>query len=169
MEGKSAMLYKTLVVGVIVLFVGVGVQPAFAVSQDVDDSEDYCELCPSFEKLIKNRDVEINPDYLDIINSLKEMNDRITRLKELNNNFDFNFQWHYPFICTILLIIQIPVMIMLAPLWYLYDNCVSFQINSLPCSIIKIIFPIMEKIFYPPMILLTEMGKNDFGCKWAYW
>ena len=30
MEGKSAMLYKSLVVGVIVLFIGTGIQPAFA-------------------------------------------------------------------------------------------------------------------------------------------
>jgi hypothetical protein len=34
LEGNSACLYKTLVVGVILLFIGVGIQPAYALTDD---------------------------------------------------------------------------------------------------------------------------------------
>jgi hypothetical protein len=45
---KKPVLYKTLIIGVIILFVGVGVQPAFAV--DVSNNEDECNLCPKVSK-----------------------------------------------------------------------------------------------------------------------
>ena len=44
MEIKPFILYKTLVVGVIFLFVGIGIQPAFAVSSNVSEEKD-CNLC----------------------------------------------------------------------------------------------------------------------------
>ena len=42
-------VYRFLVVGVIVLFVGMGVQPAFAVdvSTSISDNEEECDVCPS--------------------------------------------------------------------------------------------------------------------------
>jgi len=43
---KKPVLYKSLVVGVIVLFIGVGIQPAFAVTPDISKSDDDCNLCP---------------------------------------------------------------------------------------------------------------------------
>ena len=42
MDKHPALLYKTLVVGVIVLFIGIGIQPAFAISeleQEIGDIE----------------------------------------------------------------------------------------------------------------------------------
>jgi hypothetical protein len=39
MEGKSALLYKTLVVGIIVLFIGMGVQPVIGSIQPFIESE----------------------------------------------------------------------------------------------------------------------------------
>ena len=44
MEGKSTMLYKTLVVGVIVLFVGMGTQPVFAQIQQDNTVFDYYDV-----------------------------------------------------------------------------------------------------------------------------
>ena len=44
------LLSKTLVVGVIVLFIGVGIQPAFAVTPDTSDSVEDCNLCPKASK-----------------------------------------------------------------------------------------------------------------------
>ena len=41
---RNLVLYKTLVIGVIVLFVGIGIQPAFAITSDI--SINNCELCP---------------------------------------------------------------------------------------------------------------------------
>ena len=37
---------KILVVAVIILFIGIGIQPAFAVTSDTSESEDDCNLCP---------------------------------------------------------------------------------------------------------------------------
>jgi len=45
MNKMRDLLSKTLVVGIIVLFIGVGIQPAFAVTPDISDSEDDCNLC----------------------------------------------------------------------------------------------------------------------------
>ena len=68
MDRNPAWLYKTLVVGVILLFVGVGIQPAFAVTPNSADSEDDCNLCPKVRK-----------SHLDRLNSLKN------RLKKNDN------------------------------------------------------------------------------------
>ena len=50
---KKPVLYKYLVVGVIVLFIGVGIQPAFADNISLiktSDSEEDCNLCPKASK-----------------------------------------------------------------------------------------------------------------------
>jgi hypothetical protein len=55
LDRNPAWLYKTLVVGVIALFIGMGVQPAVAVTPD---SEEECELCPKVSKsLLKNEPI----------------------------------------------------------------------------------------------------------------
>ena len=46
---RNPVLYNSLVVGVIVLFIGIGIQPAFAVTTDVSDS-DVCDICPKVSK-----------------------------------------------------------------------------------------------------------------------
>ena len=53
MAKKSSLLSKTLVVAVIVLFIGVGIQPALAdVSYTtVSDSDEDCNLCPKVSNL----------------------------------------------------------------------------------------------------------------------
>ncbi|KYK33345.1 MAG: hypothetical protein AYK22_09090 [Thermoplasmatales archaeon SG8-52-3] len=83
---KERVLYKSLVTGVIVLFIGVGIQPAIAVdiSKSSSNNEDDCELCPTISKLMdveneeeyekisveKNRFVELN--YFLKLNILKQ-------------------------------------------------------------------------------------------------
>ena len=43
---KQRIICKTLAVAVIILFLGVGVQPAIAVTPETTDIEDDCNLCP---------------------------------------------------------------------------------------------------------------------------
>ena len=49
MKGKP-VLCKSLVVGVIILFVGIGIQPAFAVTSNSTGNKDDCNLCPKINK-----------------------------------------------------------------------------------------------------------------------
>jgi hypothetical protein len=55
---KEKMLYKTLVVGVIALFLGVGIQPVVAVIPDTSDNKNDCNLCPKVSKHQNERMVE---------------------------------------------------------------------------------------------------------------
>ena len=82
MDRNPDLLYKTLVVGVIVLFIGVGIQPAFADVSNISKSEsnENCDICPSIEDLVDNEDVKKYQKLLDKINSLKEEDE------ELNSN-----------------------------------------------------------------------------------
>ena len=68
---KQRIICKTLAVAVILLFIGVGVQPAVAVTPDTSNSEDDCDICLSVEDLIDNKDVDKYQELLDKINSLK--------------------------------------------------------------------------------------------------
>jgi hypothetical protein len=70
---NKRMLYKTLVIGVMVIFIGIGVQPAFAVTRDTTDSEDDCDLCPSIEDVVDSKEIE----------KYKEMSETISTLKDL--------------------------------------------------------------------------------------
>ena len=47
MDKHPIWLYKTIVVGVITIFIGVGIQPAFSVSNNSSDDNDDCDLCPN--------------------------------------------------------------------------------------------------------------------------
>ena len=46
---KERILYKSLVVGIVILFVGMWIQPVIAVTPDTVDNEDDCDLCPSID------------------------------------------------------------------------------------------------------------------------
>jgi hypothetical protein len=108
---KEKMLYKTLVVGVIVLFVGVGVNPAFAVdvSKSVSDSEEECDLCPKasnqqinrlinlLDKLERydNQLLVLSKHYPEFEEKYQELSEIVTDFKEINkelksDNFDVN-------------------------------------------------------------------------------
>jgi hypothetical protein len=54
MEGKSALLYKTLVVGVIVLFIGVGVQTVIANNLDNFNDVSKDDYCPINQEVYEN-------------------------------------------------------------------------------------------------------------------
>jgi hypothetical protein len=77
-----------LVVVIIILFTGVGIQPAFAVntSASISDGEDDCEICPSIKKIKSLVDKKENKKLSDIID---EHFDRYSNLKHEKNVGDF--------------------------------------------------------------------------------
>ncbi|UCF49492.1 MAG: hypothetical protein JSU91_07020 [Thermoplasmatales archaeon] len=119
MKGNP-VLYKALVVGVIVLFIGVGVQPAIAdVSNiSISDSNEDCNLCP---KVSKQHIVRIKGliDGLDTLNTklskvsklnpeleekYQDLSDRIAVLSEINEVYLSEQKGDNPIICGILVI-----------------------------------------------------------------
>jgi len=110
---KEKMLYKTLVIGVIVLFVGITFQPAVAVdvSKSVSDNEEECNLCPSFEDVVDSEDVEKYKEIYERISTPEDMNmerpiceflkdasDKWDDLMYLAENEERLFLWIYAYI-----------------------------------------------------------------------
>jgi hypothetical protein len=113
------LLSKTLVVGVIVLFIGVGIQPAFAVTSDTPDNNDDCKLCPKVSKshliLIRsllnrlekydNQQSELSKVNPEFEKKYQEISNKIKNLKDINSSI--NTKWDFPIICSILGIIAL--------------------------------------------------------------
>jgi hypothetical protein len=81
----TSLLYKSLVVGVIVLFIGVGVQPAFAVTSITSDSDDECNLCP---KLSKQHIVRVKS----LLDRLEKYDNELSVLSKLNPEIEEKYQ-----------------------------------------------------------------------------
>ena len=106
-------MYKALVIGVIVLFIGVGIQPAIAVTLNSADSEDDCNLCPkkvSKQHIIKLKSLISRLDTLntklltvsklnpDIEERYQDISDKVAILKDINKQYLKNDGWPFPFI-----------------------------------------------------------------------
>jgi hypothetical protein len=92
MEGKHMIMYKTLVVGVIVLFISVGVQPAIATGQIEDEAGISQKIRTNIDRLKKLLDTiekdeskssKLNPEYKD---EFHELYDEITNVNEEFDN-----------------------------------------------------------------------------------
>ena len=155
----SNMVYKTLIVGVIVLFVGVGIQPAFAVnvSTYLSEDENDCNLCPKDSNLhlvrlksmidrletLNNRLSVISKHNPEIADIYRELSDRISTLTGLNLVLKpVTFFWSFPILCTFLY-----------PLWWLLVYLVEVGDT--------IIFLIASPIFY-----ILNYLVNTFDCYW---
>jgi len=80
MEGKSAWLYKTFVVGVLVLFIGLGVQPAIATIQSEDSDIEYVNITSEFSGLRKKHTVKMT------LKEAEELDDFFEAIYEKLNN-----------------------------------------------------------------------------------
>jgi hypothetical protein len=151
MEGKSALLYKSLVVGVIILFIGIGVQPAFAVTSNSIENENDCDLCPkkvskSQLTLLENSLIRLekydnqlsilSKQYPEFEEKYKGAYDKLLIFKEVVTEFKHNpSNSNNIFICLSLLIPIISgmiVLVILNPIYWKYeDNLVINIILSL--------------------------------------
>jgi len=94
MDKHPALLYKGLVVCVIVLFVGVGVQPAVAnVSNSITDEDDDCDICPRkvsksqllFLKILKDKLKKIEKTVIFFPGINREIKENIKELSDITN------------------------------------------------------------------------------------
>ena len=111
MVKTSNVVYKLLVVGVIILFIVVGIQPAFAIKPKLSDSEEDCGICPKvsnqhliiikklFYRLEKYKNIlpfflKYNPEIMDIRQDISN---------EISSNIDSNgIMWNV--ICELIII-----------------------------------------------------------------
>ena len=85
---KNRLVRSGLVFGIIILFVGVGVQPAFAnVSiNTLNEGEDDCEICPSIKRIKSLAHIKENKILYNMIN---EQLEEYSNLKNDKTEGDF--------------------------------------------------------------------------------
>ena len=105
---KPRIICKCLAVAVILLFIGLGVQPAIAITPNTSDSEDDCNLCPKkisklplslIEKLLDRREKynnhlsvlskycpELEDKYQDFYYRILEQNQLLRNYKQDKSN-----------------------------------------------------------------------------------
>lgn len=159
MEGKSAMLYKTLVVGVIVLFIGTGVQPAIATVEPTTIESDDCSLCPKVSnqqidklknsidriKQIKNELSLIAKYYPEIEEKCKDLSDKITNIMKIKDKYIFSNFWPFPLLtafCTVAL-----------SLWIAYFNILDYFIYE----VLNKLYPYIGLQGWMMGLMLVEM------------
>ncbi|UCF49061.1 MAG: hypothetical protein JSU91_04745 [Thermoplasmatales archaeon] len=151
---KSRIICKPLAVAVIVLFLGLAVQPSVAVQQDTTDSEDDCDICPTGSivyKLVKEEDKQ---KLSDIINTLLDIKD-----KDSNS-------WEFPILTAICNRIG-------KFWWNAFDliGHLSDFLYQFPFEIRYICFVIIIIIFTPILFPFTPFMAICFGWPyyWPYW
>ena len=83
---KQRIICKTLAVAVILLFFGLGVQPAIAITPNTTESEDDCDICPAIKK-IKSLEEKNKNNMLS--NIVDEHLEEYSNLKDDKNVGDF--------------------------------------------------------------------------------
>lgn len=149
-----------LVVGVVLLFIGVAIQPAIAVNPISSDNDDECNLCAkkvskSQLALLKNslNRIEKYDIQLSALSKLKpevaeeyqELSDRITTFTETSK--EFNFDWDFPIICKILAYLSLPFFIVS---YILYPILLRIPDGSL---LWYLWIPIELLLFFPVTVL----------------
>ena len=155
---KERILGKGLVVGVILLFIGISIQPAFAINSISSDNEEDCSICPKVSKQhlvrlkslinraesLNNKLLVMSKLYPEVAEKYQELSDRIITIKEMNKELKPDRK--YPIICTILLIIWLPVSFILAYIIFMW--------------LIFWVFPIINSIFKFIIDILTRIEQN---------
>ena len=127
---RTCCVKNGLVMVVILLFIGVAVQPSIAVNPNSSDNKDDCNLCAKkvskpylvLLKSLINRAETLN-NKLSVISKFhpklteeyQELLDKITTLKEMNKEYISDVSWDFPVICNIvsfLIVYQLLTMIM---------------------------------------------------------
>lgn len=115
---KKNIFKKVLVTGIISLFIGIGIQPAFANEISITKTSDIdkgCKCCQPvnnnlidrlkslmnrFEKTLYILSIfsKRNPGYEE---KYQELSDKITAITEENNNYLSDLSWDFPILCNI--------------------------------------------------------------------
>jgi hypothetical protein len=169
MQGKSVLLYKIFVVGVIVLFVGIGIQPAFANVSNTMKSEkdDDCDICPKISNqeivrlnsmIYKLRILNKTLSLLSSYNSkykekYQDFSNKISNIEELSNDLDDNTQYNDDSIfCNVLFSIVLVYIGIVPPILSLQNFL--FENGRLIMSITTLILGFICTVILFPFVTL---------------
>jgi len=144
---KVRMLNKGLAIAVIILFVGVGIQPAYAINSDASEIDDDCNLCLKVNKqfVFKIKSlickIEVNRNKLsklskynpDIEEKFTKISSRFSFLKQFSENYVL--YWNFPFICSYLFVVQLSLI--LFQFLFLFNK--DFPISDFMIEIIDVL------------------------------
>ncbi len=163
MSKKPVVFYKMLVIGVIILFIGIGIQPAIASNISItktSDSEDECNLCPSVTKknLVRLKGIVNSIDkYDNILSKFSKRDPQIAvKYQELSNvifNSNNELEYNLPIqnnmsICDILVLLLFPILMFGSPFFKLYDY--SVENSKLLLLFISLLGIAVTNIFWLP-------------------
>jgi hypothetical protein len=118
------------ILGIVILFLGVGIQPAIAVTPNTSGIENDCNLCPkkvskpslvliqSLLDRLKYYDNELSvlTKFYFRIGVYKEISNRLIVLEEIN--IGGITYWDFPIICPLLFILQLSLIALEFYSWY---------------------------------------------------
>jgi hypothetical protein len=167
MNRKHNVFYKTLVIGVIVLFIGIGIQPAIANNVSItkaSESEDDCDICPTITnrnlarvKSMVNK-IENNDNSLSLLS--KQCPKIAVKYQEISNkiiNSNKDLEHNIPLvssltICDIIALFMFPILMFGAPFLNLYDY--SIENSKVLLFIISLLGIAVAQIFWLPTTII---------------
>jgi len=172
---KKSVIYKYLVVGVIVLFIGVGIQPAIANNVSISKaskSEEDCDICPKVSKshilILKNLisrlekyDTQLSvlsKQYPEFEKKYQEISNITKNLKDINSVLSTG--WGFPIICFILNFLMIIPLI-------LFGFGSSLGALGLWFRVIGLIGYVIVMITVPIIYAIIDVG-TIFDCNWWF-
>ena len=162
-----------IVVGITILFLGVGIQPAIAVTTNTSDIDDNCNLCPKVKKhnivrlksLLNRLDQydnqlsALSKKYPEVAEKSQELSERITTIKEMNTKLNSITDWETtPALCLILIIIW-GVSFGLAGFFLILSNIFA----SLRINILMYMFGFLA-IFFIDLFGISYVLAKSLGC-----
>ncbi len=167
---RTSCVKNGLVVAIVLLFIGVAVQPSIAVNPIPSDNEEDCDICPKSSSLhlvrlksLINR-VETLDNKLSVMSKhnpkvadkYQELSDKIITLSEMNKILNSNNSLNFT-ACLILTLIMGLYFIFMFPPWILY----RFSYNRELYLIHEIVEKFMIITFIP---ILPLWAIWFFGC-----
>ncbi|KYK23260.1 hypothetical protein AYK21_02870 [Thermoplasmatales archaeon SG8-52-2] len=166
MNKKQNVFYKTLVIGVVVLFIGIGIQPAIAnnVFIKASKSEEDCDICPTIRnqnfvriksmlKRLDNNDNTLSvlsKQYPKIAVIYQELSNKV-----INRNMEFKHNFHLETsltICDILALFMFPILMFGSPFLSLFDY--SVENSKVLLFLISLLGITVTNIFWLPTAII---------------
>jgi hypothetical protein len=169
---KNSRLSKALAVAVIILFLGLAVQPSVAVQPDSEEREDDCNLCPKkvskphlerlttlLDRLDKydNQLSEQSKLYPELEEKYQDLSNRFTTLTLLNEILKLNSNWFlgWGVICFFLFVATGILMLIQDILYHFIEifpalNELYEDIYNLNDELLYLFFGFYQCISWPP-------------------
>ena len=163
---RNPVLYKILVVGVIVLFIGIGIQPAFAVDTKTTISNNQNEDCKSCDEVSESDLIKIDKllnkvdVYSKLLLMLSKYNSELREMsEELSNQLSNINKLYDEFNINILQQSTRPICFILEPLyaiiWFIWTVSSAICYYAIWCYSLEMVLLLI--LFLPILIVVTPI------------